>query len=104
MSRSGIGGEVDRRRLHARLGAAVAALGAPPPTPTVVVDLDANAGCGCRRPRVGPGAVALQVGDLAWFRQPKTGEHAEHVGQVHLLSGARVTRLVPSYREAGNTW
>jgi D-serine deaminase-like pyridoxal phosphate-dependent protein len=51
------------------------------------------------------GAVdALTVGDLVWFRHAKSGELAEHVREVHLVSGDRVVEVVPTYRATGNAW
>jgi D-serine deaminase-like pyridoxal phosphate-dependent protein len=51
------------------------------------------------------GAVGgLSVGDLIWFRHAKSGELAEHVREVHLVSGDRVVDVVPTYRGTGNAW
>jgi D-serine deaminase-like pyridoxal phosphate-dependent protein len=55
-------------------------------------------------PVTGPGASALQVGELVWFRHAKAGEVAEHVADAHLMSGSEITDVVPTYRGAGNTW
>jgi D-serine deaminase-like pyridoxal phosphate-dependent protein len=55
-------------------------------------------------PLTGPGASALQVGELVWFRHAKAGEVAEHVAEAHLLSGSGIIDVVPTYRGSGNTW
>ncbi len=55
-------------------------------------------------PLTGPGASALEVGELVWFRHAKAGEVAEHVADAHLLAGSEITEVVPTYRGAGNTW
>ena len=55
-------------------------------------------------PLVGPGASPLLVGELVWFRHAKAGEVAEHVNDVHLLSGNEIVEVVPSYRGTGNAW
>ncbi|GAA5119281.1 amino acid deaminase/aldolase [Alloalcanivorax gelatiniphagus] len=49
-------------------------------------------------PLTGDPASMLQVGDLVWFRHAKSGELFEHVRDVHLVRGERVTDVVPSYR------
>jgi D-serine deaminase-like pyridoxal phosphate-dependent protein len=55
-------------------------------------------------PLVGPTADGLPVGDLVWFRHAKSGELAEHVCEVHLVSGDTVVDVVPTYRGTGNAW
>lgn len=55
-------------------------------------------------PLVGPSADGLRIGDLVWFRHAKSGELAEHVREVHLVSGDRVVDVVPTYRGTGNAW
>ncbi len=55
-------------------------------------------------PLTGPGASALVVGELVWFRHAKAGELAEHVNDVHLLRGNEIVDVVPSYRGTGNAW
>ncbi len=55
-------------------------------------------------PLTGPGASALQIGELVWFRHAKAGEVAEHVPVAHLLAGSEVRDVVPTYRGAGSTW
>ena len=53
---------------------------------------------------LGAGVSGLAIGDLVWFRHAKSGELAEHVRQVHLVSGDRVVEVVPTYRGTGNAW
>jgi D-serine deaminase-like pyridoxal phosphate-dependent protein len=55
-------------------------------------------------PLAGPGASALLVGELVWFRHAKSGEVAEHVLEAHLLRGNEVVETVPTYRGTGNAW
>ncbi len=55
-------------------------------------------------PLVGPAAASLSIGDLVWFRHAKSGELAEHVREVHLVSGEDVVDVVPTYRGTGNAW
>jgi D-serine deaminase-like pyridoxal phosphate-dependent protein len=55
-------------------------------------------------PLSGPGASALVIGELVWFRHAKSGEIAEHVRSCHLVSGAGVADVVPTYRGNGNAW
>ncbi|MGN6574074.1 MAG: amino acid deaminase/aldolase [Nocardioides sp.] len=51
------------------------------------------------------GAVhGLSIGDLIWFRHAKSGELAEHVREVHLVSDDRVLDVAPTYRGTGNAW
>ena len=55
-------------------------------------------------PLGGPGASALLVGELVWFRHAKSGEVAEHVRDAHLLRGNEIVETVPTYRGTGNAW
>jgi D-serine deaminase-like pyridoxal phosphate-dependent protein len=55
-------------------------------------------------PLTGPGASAVTIGELVWFRHAKAGEVAEHVAVAHLLADSDITDVVPTYRGAGNTW
>jgi D-serine deaminase-like pyridoxal phosphate-dependent protein len=55
-------------------------------------------------PLGGPGASALLVGELVWFRHAKSGEVAEHVLEAHLLRGNEIVETVPSYRGTGHAW
>jgi len=55
-------------------------------------------------PLVGPGASALQIGDLVWFRHAKSGEIAEHTQVAHLLKGKKLVESARTYRGTGNAW
>jgi D-serine deaminase-like pyridoxal phosphate-dependent protein len=55
-------------------------------------------------PLGGPGASALLVGELVWFRHAKSGEIAEHVLEAHLLRGNEIVEIVPTYRGTGHAW
>ena len=55
-------------------------------------------------PLTGPGAAALLVGEMVWFRHAKSGEVAEHTMQALLLSGNEIVDVVPTYRGTGNAW
>ena len=55
-------------------------------------------------PLSGPGASALLVGEMVWFRHAKSGEVAEHVEHAHLVRGNEVVETVPTYRGTGNAW
>lgn len=69
------------------------------------LSLTATEGAGeVQTPLHGPGADLLGLGDLVWFRHAKSGELAEHTASVHLLTGARIERTVPTYRGLGHTW
>ncbi len=55
-------------------------------------------------PLVGPGADRLRVGDRVWFRHAKAGELCEHLDALHLVSGAEVREVVPTYRGEGKAF
>jgi D-serine deaminase-like pyridoxal phosphate-dependent protein len=55
-------------------------------------------------PLTGPGASALLVGEMVWFRPASSGEVAERVLEAHLLSGSSVVETVPTYRGTGHAW
>ncbi|GAA3831028.1 amino acid deaminase/aldolase [Nocardioides panacisoli] len=55
-------------------------------------------------PVTGPGAAALRVGDLVWFRHAKSGEPFEHANQVHLVVGDTVVESVRTYRGHGHAF
>lgn len=55
-------------------------------------------------PVTGPGASALLVGEMVWFRHAKSGEIAEHVTRAHLVAGSEVVDTVPTYRGTGHAW
>jgi D-serine deaminase-like pyridoxal phosphate-dependent protein len=52
-------------------------------------------------PLTGHPAGLLAIGDLVWFRHAKSGEPFEHTNTVQLLSGARFTEEVRTYRGHG---
>jgi D-serine deaminase-like pyridoxal phosphate-dependent protein len=52
-------------------------------------------------PLTGHPAGLLSIGDLVWFRHAKAGELFEHTNNVQLLSGARFTDEVLTYRGHG---
>jgi D-serine deaminase-like pyridoxal phosphate-dependent protein len=52
-------------------------------------------------PLTGHPAALLAIGDLVWFRHAKAGELFEHTNTVQLLSGARFTEQVLTYRGHG---
>jgi D-serine deaminase-like pyridoxal phosphate-dependent protein len=52
-------------------------------------------------PLTGHPAGLLSIGDLVWFRHAKAGELFEHTNHVQLLSGARFTEEVLTYRGHG---
>jgi D-serine deaminase-like pyridoxal phosphate-dependent protein len=52
-------------------------------------------------PLTGHPAALLSIGDLVWFRHAKSGEPFEHTNSVRLLSGARFTEEVRTYRGHG---
>jgi D-serine deaminase-like pyridoxal phosphate-dependent protein len=55
-------------------------------------------------PLVGPGAATLAVGDRVWFRHAKAGELCEHVNNLHVIEGSRVTATWPTYRGEGRAF
>ncbi|NUR08637.1 MAG: amino acid deaminase/aldolase [Nocardioidaceae bacterium] len=55
-------------------------------------------------PLTGPGASALLVGEMVWFRHAKSGEVAEHTQEAHLLAGNEIVDVVPTYRGTGHAW
>ena len=55
-------------------------------------------------PVTGPSAATLRIGDRVWFRHAKAGELCEHVDDLKLISGDRVTGSAPTYRGEGRTW
>lgn len=77
----------------------------PVPWAPAGLQLTGHEGAGeVQTPLTGPGAAALRIGDLVWFRHGKAGEPAEHVQQVHLVSGTGVVDSVPTYRGLGHCW
>ena len=49
-------------------------------------------------------AADLRIGDRAWLRHTKSGELAEHVAEVAIVSGDEVVATVPSYRGEGKSF
>ena len=77
----------------------------PSPGPRPGLHLTTLEGAGeVQTPLSGPGASALLVGELVWFRHAKSGEVAEHVLEAHLLVGSAIVDTVPTYRGTGNAW
>ena len=78
---------------------------APVPWAPPGLRLTALEGAGeVQTPLSGPGASALTIGEMVWFRHAKAGEVAEHVASAHLLSGSEIVDSVPTYRGTGNAW
>jgi D-serine deaminase-like pyridoxal phosphate-dependent protein len=55
-------------------------------------------------PLRGPGTVSLHIGDRVWFRHAKAGEICEHVNELHMLAGDRLTGVLPTYRGEGKVF
>jgi D-serine deaminase-like pyridoxal phosphate-dependent protein len=55
-------------------------------------------------PVSGRSAVDLRIGDRAWLRHTKSGELAEHVSEVAIVSGDEIVAQVPSYRGEGKSF
>jgi D-serine deaminase-like pyridoxal phosphate-dependent protein len=55
-------------------------------------------------PVSGGSAPDLRVGDRAWLRHTKSGELAEHVNEIAIVSGDEVVDTVPSYRGEGKAF
>jgi len=55
-------------------------------------------------PLRGPGARGLNAGDRVWFRHAKSGEIAEHVNELVVVSGGAIVGRVPTYRGEGRAW
>ncbi|GGO45370.1 alanine racemase [Streptomyces daqingensis] len=66
---------------------------------------DAQEGAGeVQTPLLGSPADDLLVGDRVWFRHAKAGELCERFAELHLVSGDRVTGVLPTYRGEGRTF
>ena len=77
----------------------------PTPWAPAGLHLTALEGAGeVQTPLIGHPAALLAVGDLVWFRHAKSGEPFEHTNTVQLLSGARFTEEVATYRGHGLTF
>lgn len=55
-------------------------------------------------PLRGPGAAALEVGDLVWFRHSKAGEVCERFDEVTLVENGQVVGAMPTYRGEGRNF
>jgi D-serine deaminase-like pyridoxal phosphate-dependent protein len=55
-------------------------------------------------PLSGAAAADLRIGDRAWLRHTKSGELAEHVAEVAIVSGDEVVAIAPSYRGEGKSF
>lgn len=74
----------------------------PTPWAPAGLHLTALEGAGeVQTPLTGHPAALLAIGDLVWFRHAKSGELFEHAASVQLLSGARFTEEVGTYRGHG---
>ncbi|HEY3687416.1 MAG TPA: amino acid deaminase/aldolase [Streptosporangiaceae bacterium] len=66
---------------------------------------DPDEGAGeVQTPLLGRAADGLDVGDRVWMRHAKAGELCERFAELHLVSGDRVVRTVPTYRGEGRTF
>ena len=66
---------------------------------------DAQEGAGeVQTPLLGPPADDLLVGDRVWFRHAKAGELCQRFAELHLVSGDRVTGVLPTYGGEGRTF
>jgi D-serine deaminase-like pyridoxal phosphate-dependent protein len=75
---------------------------APTPWAPAGLHLTGLEGAGeVQTPLTGHPAGLLAIGDLVWFRHAKSGEPFEHTNTVQLLSGARFTEEVRTYRGHG---
>ena len=55
-------------------------------------------------PLRGPAAADLRIGDQVWFRHAKAGELCERVDRLHLVQGADLVDVVPTYRGEGKNF
>lgn len=77
------------------------------PTPVWPEGLDyvAREGAGeVQSPLSGAAARDLRPGDRVWFRHAKSGEVAEHVNELVVVSGGAIIDRVPTYRGEGKAW
>lgn len=49
-------------------------------------------------------AARLAIGDTVWMRHAKAGELAEHVNDYHVVTGDRVSGVLPTYRGEGKAF
>jgi D-serine deaminase-like pyridoxal phosphate-dependent protein len=78
-----------------------------PPIPTYPAGLGliGTEGAGeVQTPLRGPAARSLRVGDRVWFRHAKAGELAEHVNELHFVTGSEISQTAPTYRGEGKAF
>jgi D-serine deaminase-like pyridoxal phosphate-dependent protein len=78
-----------------------------PPLPTYPPGLSllpAEGAGEVQTPLRGAAARSLGIGDRVWFRHAKAGELAEHVDDLHFISGDTLTETAPTYRGEGKTF
>jgi D-serine deaminase-like pyridoxal phosphate-dependent protein len=64
--------------------------------------LDRTEGAGeAQTPLLGAAADTLRIGDRVWLRHAKAGELCERFDCLHLISGATIVDVVPTYRGEG---
>jgi D-serine deaminase-like pyridoxal phosphate-dependent protein len=69
------------------------------------LELDREEGAGeVQTPLLGSGAVALAIGDRAYFRHAKAGELCERFDTLYLVEGDRIVDEVPTYRGEGKSF
>jgi D-serine deaminase-like pyridoxal phosphate-dependent protein len=67
--------------------------------------LDRQEGGGeVQTPLLGEAAAGLRVGERVWFRHAKAGELCERFNELHLVRGAEVVDVVPTYRGEGRAF
>jgi len=67
--------------------------------------LDPEEGAGeVQTPLLGSAAAGLTVGDRVYFRHAKAGELCERFDRLHLVEGAEVVDVVPTYRGEGKAF
>jgi len=77
------------------------------PVPTYPAGLryiGAEAAGEVQTPLRGRAARQLRIGDQVWMRHAKSGEVAEHLGEMLLVDGGRVIEAVPTYRGEGKVF
>jgi D-serine deaminase-like pyridoxal phosphate-dependent protein len=69
------------------------------------LELDAEEGAGeVQTPLLGDAAAELRIGDRVYFRHAKAGELCERFDRLHLVEGARIVDVVPTYRGEGKAF
>jgi len=75
----------------------------PRPVHPEGLTLDPREGAGeAQTPLLGGAADTLAIGDRVWLRHAKAGELCEHFENLHLISGASIVEVVPTYRGEGH--